>query len=176
MLTIVWCPCVESSLVLLQEGICYDQCVLLARLCLPLPCFILYSRAKVSCYSRYFLSSYLCVSHAVWGHRRRMGNGGEVWQNVVHWRREWQTTSVFLPWEPQKRQKYRILKDELPRSVDAQYATGDQWRNNSTKNEGMEPKLKRHPVVDGTADRSKVWCYKEQYCIGTWNVTSMNQG
>ena len=56
-----------------------------------------------------------------------------------------------------------------------QYSTGDQWRNNSRKNEGMEPKQKQHPVVDVTG-RSKVQCYKEQYCIGTWNVRSMNQG
>ena len=54
------------------------------------------------------------------------------------------------------RQKDRILKGELPRSVDAQYATGDQWRNNSRKNEGMEPKQKQHPSVDVTGDRSKV--------------------
>ena len=74
------------------------------------------------------------------------------------------------------RQRDRTLKDELPRSVAAKYATGDQWRNNSRKNEGMEPKQKQHPVVDGTGDRSKVWCCKEQYCIGTWNVRSTNQG
>ena len=52
----------------------------------------------------------------------------------------------------------------------------DQWRNNSRKNEGMEPKQKQYPVVDGTGDRSKVWCCKEQCCIGTWTVRSMNQG
>ena len=82
-----------------------------------------------------------------------------------------------------KRQKDRTLKDELPRSVGAQYATGDQWRNNSRKNEGMGTKQKKktktktkHPVVDGTGDRSKVQYCKEQYCIGTWNVRSMNQG
>ena len=75
-----------------------------------------------------------------------------------------------------KRQKDRTLKEELPRSVGAQYATGDQWRNNSRKNEGMEPKQKHHPVVDGTGDRSKVQCCKEQYCIGTWNVRSMKEG
>ena len=76
-----------------------------------------------------------------------------------------------------KGQKDRTLKDELPSSlVGAHYATGDQWRNNSRKNEGMEPKQKQHPVVDGTGDRSKVRCCKEQYCIGTWNVRSMNQG
>ena len=75
-----------------------------------------------------------------------------------------------------KRQKNRTLKDELPRWVGAQYATGDQWRNNSRKNEGMEPNLKQHPVVDVTGDGSKVRCCKEQYCVGTWNVRSMNQG
>ena len=75
-----------------------------------------------------------------------------------------------------KRQNGRILKEELPRSVGAQYATGDQWRNNSRKHEGMEPKQKQCPVMDGTGDRSKVRCCKEQYRIGTWNVRSMNQG
>ena len=75
-----------------------------------------------------------------------------------------------------KRQKDRILNDELPRSVGAQYATGDQWRKISRKNEEMEPKQNKHPVVDGTGDRSKVQCCKEQYCIGTWNVRSLIQG
>ena len=60
--------------------------------------------------------------------------------------------------------------------VGAHYAPGDQWRNNSRKNTGMEPKQKQHPVVDGTGDRSKVRCCTEQYCLGTWNVRSMNQG
>ena len=73
-------------------------------------------------------------------------------------------------------ENWPFLKDELPRSVGAQNATGDQWRNNSRKNEGMEPKQKQHLVVDVTGDRSKVWCCKEQYCVGTWNVRSMNQG
>ena len=69
------------------------------------------------------------------------------------------------------------LKDELPRLVGAQYATGEEWRNNSRKNEETEPKQKRkHPIVDMTGDASKVQCCKEQYCIGTWNVRSMNQG
>ena len=75
-----------------------------------------------------------------------------------------------------KKQKDRTLKDELPRLVGAQYATGDQCRNNSRKNEETEPKQKQHPVVDVTGDESKVRCCKEQYCIGTWNVRSMNQG
>ena len=80
------------------------------------------------------------------------------------------------PMNSMKRQKYKTLKDELPRSVGAQYATGDQWRNNSRKNEGMDPKKKQHPVVNGTGDGSRVRYCKEQYCIGTWNVRSRNQG
>ena len=80
------------------------------------------------------------------------------------------------PMNSMKRQNDRVLKEELPRSVGAQYATGDQWRNNSRKNEGMEPKQKQYPAVHVTGDRIKVWCCKEQYCIGTWNVWSMNQG
>ena len=75
-----------------------------------------------------------------------------------------------------KKQNDRILKEELPRSVGAQYATGDQWRNNCRKNEGIEPKQKQYPVVDWTSDRRKVRCCKDQYCIGTWNVRFMNQG
>ena len=67
-----------------------------------------------------------------------------------------------------KRQKDRILRDEFPRLVGAQHATGDQWRNNSRKNEEMEPKQKEYPVVDVTGDRSKVQCWKEQYCH--WNL------
>ena len=74
-----------------------------------------------------------------------------------------------------KRQNGRVLKEELSRSVGAQYATGDQWRNNSRKSE-MEPKQKQYPVVGVTGDRSKVLCCKEQYCTGIWNVRSMNQG
>ena len=79
------------------------------------------------------------------------------------------------PMNSKKRQNDRIPKEELLRSLGAQYATGDKWRNNFRKNEDIEPKQK-HPVVDGTGDRSKVRCCKEQYCIGTWNVRSMNQG
>ena len=75
-----------------------------------------------------------------------------------------------------KRQNNRILNEELPRSVGAQNSTGDQGRNNSRKNEGMEPKQKQYPAVYVTGDRSKVRCCKEQYFTGTWNVRSMNQG
>ena len=74
------------------------------------------------------------------------------------------------------RQKDKALKDELSISVGAHYATGDQWRNNSSNNEEMEPKQRQHPDLHVTGVRSKVRCCKEQYCIGTWNVRSMNQG
>ena len=80
------------------------------------------------------------------------------------------------PMNSVKRQKDRTLKDELPRSVGAQYATEEEWRNNSRKNAEMEPKQKQRPVVDVTGDGSKVQCCKEQYCTGTSNVRSMNQG
>ena len=75
-----------------------------------------------------------------------------------------------------KRQEDRTLKDEHPRQVGAQNATGEEWRNNSRKNEETEPKQKQHPVVGVTGDRDKVRCCEEQYCIGTWNVRSLNQG
>ena len=68
------------------------------------------------------------------------------------------------PVNSMKRKKDRTLRDELPRSVGA---TGDQWRNNSRKKEGMEPKQKQYPAVDVTGDRSNVQCCKEKYCIGT---------
>ena len=75
-----------------------------------------------------------------------------------------------------KRQKDRTQKDVLLGSVGAQYATGDQWRNNSRKNEKTEPKQKQHPVGDETQNGSKVRCCNEKYCIETWNVRFMNQG
>ena len=75
-----------------------------------------------------------------------------------------------------KRQKDRTLKDEIPRSVSAQYTTREEWRNNSRKNEEMEPKWKQRPAVDVTGDGSKVWCCKEKYSIGTWTIRAMNQG
>ena len=81
--------------------------------------------------------------------------------------------ALRTPWTVWKGKMIGYWKRNSP---GAQYATGDQWRNNSRKNEGMEPKQKQYPVVDVTGDRSKAWCCKEQYCIGTWNVRSMNQG
>ena len=78
---------------------------------------------------------------------------------MIHWRRDGkslQYSCLDNPMNSMKRQKDRTLKDEILRLVGPQYATGDQWRNNSRKNEGMEPKQKLHPVVDVTGDRSKV--------------------
>ena len=75
----------------------------------------------------------------------------------------------------EKAKRYDIER-KLPRSVGAQYANGEEWRNSSRKNEETEPKQKRHLAVDVTSDGSNVCCCKEQYCIGTWNVKSMNQG
>ena len=74
-----------------------------------------------------------------------------------------------------KRKKDMTLKDELPRSVGAQYATGEEQRNSSRRNEEAEPKWKQCPVVDVIGSGSKIRCCKKQYCIGTWNVRPMNQ-
>ena len=100
----------------------------------------------------------------------------EMWSNAEGNGKSCQHSCLENPMNSMERQNDSILKEELPRSVGAQYATRDQWRNNSRKNEGMEPKQKQHTVVDVTSDGSKVRCWKEQYCIGTWNVRSMNQG
>ena len=105
-----------------------------------------------------------------------MVDSDETWSPEEGNGKPLQYSCLENPMNSMKRQHDRILKEELPRSVGAQYATGDQWRNNSRKNEGMEPKQRQYPVVDVTGDRSKVQCYKQQYCIGTWNVRSMKQG
>ena len=84
--------------------------------------------------------------------------------------------ALKTPWTVWKGKMIGCWKRNLPTSLSAQYVTGDQWRNDSRKNKGMGPKQKQYPVVDVTGDRSKVQCCKEQYCIGTWNVRSMNQG
>ena len=78
-----------------------------------------------------------------------------------------QYSCLESPVNSMQRQKDRTLKDELPRSVGAQYATGDQWKTNSRKNKETEPKQKQYPVVNVTGDGSKVRCCKEQYCIET---------
>ena len=103
-------------------------------------------------------------------------NSDKIWSTGEGNGKQLQYSCLENPRNSMKRQKDRTLKDELPRSVGAQYATGNQWRNNSRKNEETEPKQKQHPSVDVTGDGSKVQCYKDQYCIGTWNVRSMNQG
>ena len=119
------------------------------------------------------------LSHALWGHpdglvmverSDRMWFTGEGNGKPLHY------SCLENPMNSMKRQNDRILKEELPRSVGAQYATRDEWKNNSRKNEGMEPKQKQYPAVDVTGDRSKVRCCKAQYCIGTQQVLSMNQG
>ena len=84
--------------------------------------------------------------------------------------------ALRIPMNRMKRQKDTTLKDELPRSVGAQYATGEGWRKSPRRNKVAEPKWKQCPVVDVSHDKSKVQCRKEQYCIETWDVTSMNQG
>ena len=110
-----------------------------------------------------------------------MRHSSEFWQNVIHWRREWQTTPVYLLWEPHKlfkRTKRYDTKDETLRSEGVQYATGEEQRttNRPKKNEAAVPKQKWHSIVDGSGDEAKIQCCKEQYCIGTWNVSSMSQG
>ena len=79
------------------------------------------------------------------------------------------------PMDSVKKQKDMTLKDELPRLVGAQYVTGEQWKNNSRKNEETESKQNHHLIVDVTGDGNKVRCCKEQYCTGTCNVKSTNQ-
>ena len=75
-----------------------------------------------------------------------------------------------------KGQKDMTLQDELPRSVGARNATGEEQRNSSRRNEEAEPKQKHHPVVDMSGGESKLQCCKKQHCIGIWNVRAMNQG
>ena len=119
------------------------------------------------------------LSHAMWGYPRRVGmveRSDRMWSTGEGHGKPLQYSCLGNLMNSMKRQNDRIPKEELPRSLGAQYATGDQWRNNSRKNEAMEPKQKQYPVVDVTDDRSKIQCCKEQYCIGTWNVISINQG
>ena len=107
--------------------------------------------------------------------RRVMVEGSDkTWSTAEGNGKPFQYSCLENPMNSMKRQNDRILKEELPRSVGAQYATGDHWRNNSRKNEESEPKQKQHPVVDVTGDGCKAQCCKEQYCIATWNVRSMN--
>ena len=99
-------------------------------------------------------------------------SSGKTWSTGEENGKPLQYSCLENPMNRMKRQKDRTLKGELSRSVGAQYATGDQWRNNSRKNEETQPKQKQHAA----GDESKVGCCKKQYCIGTWNIRSMNQG
>ena len=99
------------------------------------------------------------LSHAPWGHPRQAGmmeRSDRMWSAGEGNGKPLQYSCLENHMNSMKRQIERILKEELPRSVGAQYATGHQWRNNSRKNEGMEPKQKQNPAVDVTGDRSKV--------------------
>ena len=110
------------------------------------------------------------------GHPRWMVEYGVLWQNVSTGKGngKWlQYSCLENPMNSIKMQKDMTLKDELPRLVGAQYATGEEWRNNTRKNEEMEPEWKQCPVMDVTGDGSKAWCSTKQYCKGTWNVRSM---
>ena len=119
------------------------------------------------------------LSHAVWGTQDgqvMVERSDRMWSTGEGNGKPLQYSCLENAINTMKRQKDRTLTDELPRSVGAQYSTGDQQRNNSRKNEEMEPKQKQHPTVDVTGDRSKVPCCKQQYYIETWTVRSMNQG
>ena len=118
------------------------------------------------------------MSHAIQGHPRQMGHSEEFWHNMVHWRRKMPTHSNSLvwraPWTIWKGKKIWHWKMSPHRSEGVQYATGEEQRaitNNSRKNEVAGPKQKWHSVVDVSGGESKVWCLKEQYCIGTWSLS-----
>ena len=96
-----------------------------------------------------------------------VGTSDKMWSTRDGNGKPLQYSCLDNPMSSMKRQKDRTLKDELPRLVSAQYATGEEWRNNIRKNEEMEPKQKQHLVVDVTRDGGKAQCCKEQYCIGT---------
>ena len=105
------------------------------------------------------LSNSMKLSHALWGYPRRGGmveRSERMWYTGEGNGKTLQCSCLENPVNSMKRQNDRILKEELPRSEGAQYATGDQWRNNSRKNEGMEPKQKQYPDVDVTGNRSKI--------------------
>ena len=87
-----------------------------------------------------------------------------------------QHSDLDNPMNSMKRQKDVTLKDKCLRLVGVQYATGEEWRNSSRRNEEPEPKWKQYPVVDVSSGESEIRFCKEQYCIGTWNVRSMNEG
>ena len=123
------------------------------------------------------------TSHAIQGHARWMGSSEEFWQIMLHWKRKWQLTLVFLYQEPykqyEKAKRNDCWKVNPPRLESVQYATGEELRtttNSSKKSEVAGPKQKWCSVVNVSVGESKLWCYKEQYCIVTGNVRSMDQG
>ena len=89
-------------------------------------------------------------------------SSGKMWSAGEGNGKPLQYSCLENPMNSMKRQKDKTLKDELPRSVSAQYASGEEWRNNTRKNEETEPKRKQHPVMDVTDDGSRACCYKEQ--------------
>ena len=118
------------------------------------------------------------MSHAMWNTQDgqvTVESSDKTWSTGEGNGKALQYSCLENPMNSMKRQKDGTLKDELW-SVGAQYATRNKWSNNSRKNEETEPKQKQHTVVDVTGDGSRVQCCKEQYCIGIWNVESMNQG
>ena len=124
------------------------------------------------------LSKSMKLSHAhgaTQDRRVMVERSDRMWSTGEGNGKQLQYSCLEKPMSRMKRQNDRILKEEHPRSLGTQYATGDLWRNNSRKNEGIKPKQKQYQVVDVTGDRSKIRCCKEQYCIGTWNVRSVNQ-
>ena len=103
------------------------------------------------------------LSHARGDGRVMVERSDRMWSTGEGNGKPLQYSCLENPMNRMKRQNDRILKEKLPRSLGAQYATGDQWRNNSRKSEGMEPKQKEYPAVDVTGDRSKVRCCKETH-------------
>ena len=117
------------------------------------------SRPSCACLSNSMKSSHACrATQDGWVMVER---SDRMWSTGEGNGKPLQYSCLENPMNSRKRQNGRILKEVLPRSVGAQYATGDQWRNNSRKKEGMEPKQKQYPVVDVTDDRSKIQCCKE---------------
>ena len=103
------------------------------------------------------------LCRATQGRRAMVESSDKMWSTGEENNKPLQYSCLENPMNSMKRQKDRTQIDELPRSVGAQYATGDQWTNNSRQYEETEPKQKQHPIVDVTGDRSKVQCCKEQY-------------
>ena len=110
------------------------------------------------------------------------GSYGEFWQNMIHWRRKWQTTSVKLLWEVQglhKKAKRYDTKRWVPpgcKVSNVPLGKSEVQLHSSRNNDAAGPKQKWCSAVDMSGDESKIWCCKEQYCIGTWNFRSMNEG